>query len=391
MKKQRLRRRGLQSSSGQEPNIQVAPHAEEVEVSLFGPSYGECIVIHAGRGEWFVVDSCTVPGTGQSRALAYLHSIGVDIAASVKVIVVTHWDDDHIRGISELIRRAINSKIVVSGAVFSEEFITLIKLRDNFDFGVSAGVAEFTKVINVLLDQNRELSFAYEQQTLWNRRDSGHETASLVALAPSSATVIDGHLSVAHLLHQQSELSLSLPETDRNHRSVVLWLKVGNAVALLGSDLMQVDDNSRGWSAILSSAVSREKGQVFKVPHHGSETSHNERIWRDLLISRPPAMIAPWRRGSNALPTYEDVTKIQTFTDRLYVTAVPQNKKKRRNSEVDEMIAAQTPKIRLLDEYPGHIRLRADPSEEIPRWSVALFGGAKLIENRMARAFPRRN
>ena len=34
------------------------PTAQEIEVSTFGPGFGESIVVHAGNNEWVIVDLC---------------------------------------------------------------------------------------------------------------------------------------------------------------------------------------------------------------------------------------------------------------------------------------------------------------------------------------------
>src|SRR5438067_455186 len=34
------------------------PDSSELELSVFGPGRGECLVVHLGAGEWMVVDSC---------------------------------------------------------------------------------------------------------------------------------------------------------------------------------------------------------------------------------------------------------------------------------------------------------------------------------------------
>jgi len=39
----------------------VAPAADEIEVTLFGPGYGEAIAVHLGEGAWLLVDSCIDP------------------------------------------------------------------------------------------------------------------------------------------------------------------------------------------------------------------------------------------------------------------------------------------------------------------------------------------
>jgi len=35
---------------------QVRP--DELEVSVFGPGYGESLAIHLGLGSWIIIDSC---------------------------------------------------------------------------------------------------------------------------------------------------------------------------------------------------------------------------------------------------------------------------------------------------------------------------------------------
>ena len=54
----------------------------EIEVSLFGPGYGECLVLHLGDNtEIYIVDSCIHPhNRRQPVALAYLHHMHIDPA-----------------------------------------------------------------------------------------------------------------------------------------------------------------------------------------------------------------------------------------------------------------------------------------------------------------------
>jgi hypothetical protein len=361
-----------------------APKADEVEISLFGPSYGECVVVHAGDGIWFVIDSCIIPGTGKSRPIEYFKSIGIDPSHAVKKIVATHWDGDHIGGLSQLLEVAKQSDFVVSGAVFCREFLTLIRLYDNSQFVSGPSVKEYAKILEILSKRGKQPLLAQQQMTIWNRNVGDQEVACLISLAPSSAEVINGHKNIAKMLkHGQ------LAETNRNERSVVLWLKVENAIVLLGGDLEEVNDKDRGWSAIILSDVKRPKAQLFKVPHHGSSTSHNQQIWSDLLVAHPPAIIAPWRKGNNALPTSADIERIQQMTDHLYVTTIPQNKQNSRPNEIQRMIHATVKNIRKVDESLGHIRLRTKFQKINPVWEVALFNGARKVEGKMAKAFPK--
>src|SRR5690349_21443663 len=84
--------------------VGAKPAANELEISVMGPGFGECIVCHIGANEWFVIDSCVEPRQRQPAALHYFSAIGVDPATAVKVVVATHWDQDHVRGLGELLR-----------------------------------------------------------------------------------------------------------------------------------------------------------------------------------------------------------------------------------------------------------------------------------------------
>ncbi len=80
-----------------------ASHIAEVSLIGTGGGYGESSVIHVGNNEWIVIDSCINPNTFQCLPLEYLRKIGVDVKTQVKSIVCTHWHNDHIQGMSQLV------------------------------------------------------------------------------------------------------------------------------------------------------------------------------------------------------------------------------------------------------------------------------------------------
>ena len=52
------------------PDIKVDPPSpDELEISLFGPGRGECVVVHLGNNDWLVVDSCLDNTSSQPVAL----------------------------------------------------------------------------------------------------------------------------------------------------------------------------------------------------------------------------------------------------------------------------------------------------------------------------------
>src|SRR6266496_6305280 len=103
------------------------PEDSIAEVTLIGTGggYGESIVVHIGHNNWIVVDSCIDPVTKDSLPLKYLESIGVNPEISVKMIVCTHWHDDHILGISQLLKSSKNAMFCMARPNDLKKFLNL--------------------------------------------------------------------------------------------------------------------------------------------------------------------------------------------------------------------------------------------------------------------------
>ena len=103
--------------------ITVPPQCDQIEVSLFGPGYGECVLLHIGDGNWVIVDSC-FDKHREPAALAYLRGLDSDPAESVRLIVATHWHDDHIRGMGELVEVCKNAVFCCASVLGKRELPT---------------------------------------------------------------------------------------------------------------------------------------------------------------------------------------------------------------------------------------------------------------------------
>ena len=367
-------------------NRATPPACDCLEISFFGPSYGECVLIHVGNGHWVIVDSCVSTSTGEPQALEYLNEIGADLSL-IRAIVATHWDDDHVRGLARCMVNAPNADFVISGAFASEDFTTILRVFDRNPIGVSTGLKEIIDALECMRERGKHPILAVANKPLLPADHATDPSVEIVALSPSDATIIDGHLNIGKLLQNVVKNRIRMPESHRNDRSVVLWLRMGKAFALLGSDLEEVGDEQRGWSAIVLSGSNRQKASAFKIPHHGSKTSHHDAIWTELLETNPPSVITPWKKGFRALPTRQDIERFQKLTDRLYVTTIPQNKRGTRTPEVEQMIRNTALELRQVDLTGGQVRLRADTKTNPTQWSVELFNGARKIEGQMSKAF----
>ena len=97
------------------------PRDDEFELTLLGPGYGESIVMHIGEGAWVLVDSC---GRADApAALDYLETLGIDPAKAVKLIVASHWHDDHICGIAHMARACSTATFCCASVLCAEEFL----------------------------------------------------------------------------------------------------------------------------------------------------------------------------------------------------------------------------------------------------------------------------
>jgi metal-dependent hydrolase (beta-lactamase superfamily II) len=134
-------------------------------------------------------------------ALAYLRRLGVDASKSVKRIVATHWHNDHVRGLSQIVAECQSAKFICSQAIWSEEFIALTELWKGQPSGTSP-VTEFTSIIETISRSpamlkgsqgESPLGFAIANRLLWRRVAPGKAemdtSAELRSLSPSDAAV----------------------------------------------------------------------------------------------------------------------------------------------------------------------------------------------------------
>lgn len=358
-----------------------APLPGEVEVCLFGPGKGECVLIHIGNSEWIVVDSC-VDDLRQPAALAYLDSLGVD-RENIRLIVASHWHDDHVGGLADLVRGASEARLVCSSALEPDEFLHLVSAADLRPMvRATSGVHEFRRVLDCLADRRTPPGYAAVDRVLYRRPQGIDITAcEVVSLAPSDASAHEALQNLRQLLEAQSETQRrAVPRPRRNPAAVVLWLTVGTIHILLGSDLEVDSDSSKGWTAVLG-AITRpnEVANFFKVAHHGSANAHDDRVWIEMLEPDVHAALTPYLSGSTPIPRPTDIERLLALTPNAWITRLPGTPRVKRDWRVDRMANDATRWIRAAEpQNAGVIRLRrlADGSDA---WRVHASGSAQRL------------
>ncbi len=358
------------------------PKLDELELSLFGPGFGECVVVHLGAGKWMIVDSCLDRTIKRPVALRYLEQLGANVATDVSRIVVTHWHDDHIQGVAAIVREAREAKFVCSGALQKEEFFVLLNaVREGGKLvGHSSGTSEFSEILDILNDRFGRKSphhWASEGTVLFEEADTGVEVRSL---SPSAETIAHATTTLANLLPKHGSLIRRVPESSPNDLSVVLRIRAPKVSLLLGGDLETGVSPHRGWRAVVTSSAHPDLKSIgFKVSHHGSHNGDLPDIWTQLLHSPPFALLTPYGRGRKPLPAPGDVSRMAANTRNLFSTAWPPTlKPKFRDKGVKRTVDEVLSNARTTRAKPGHLRLRV-PLSGGSNPSLELFDGATRL------------
>lgn len=361
------------------------PGPDELEVSVFGPGYGECVLIHVGQNVWLVIDSCIDPKTNRSAALSYLESIGVD-PASIDLVVASHWHADHVRGLHELYTAATAAKFCCSSALTGVEFSALATITLQSADKIPIGPEELHKCLITLRKRTKRTGkghhrWAITDRILWRSGSTSPLNVKLTALSPSDAMLtrtlqmLTNYMVAVKKGYSGSRLIAGCP----NDVAVALLLEVSGRRILLGSDLEQEKKVTVGWSAVMvSEAVKEIKCGTFKVAHHGSDSGHNDQVWDELLEPNPLALLTPFRYGKLRLPTKTNRERILSRTNRAFISADPEASKKvpKKATKVQAFIDGTVRNRRLATGDMGHIRWRAPLADPTDPGRIDLFDGA---------------
>lgn len=351
------------------------PGPAEFEVSLFGPGVGESVVVHLGAGKWMVVDSCLDRSTSRPVALDYIACLGFDPATAVTRVVVTHWHDDHTRGLAEILRNAPAARLCCSAALRTDEFKTVLEASRAAHVAPS-GVDGLRMALDVLRERSTLADHKVGPQ--WVLADmviySG-PGAVVTALSPSSTTFTMSLHEFSALLPTERQPKRRLVVHTANEVAVALHVQMGPTSAILGADLERGRDGHTGWRGIVSNHNGRDRAGVFKVPHHGSSDAHEDDVWTQLLLPEPCALVTPY--AVSGLPRQSDLTRLGQKTPHLHCAASSRGKRSKLPRSIRRLVDRVATDIRDIEGAMGQVRVRAHQSA--PDVRVEHFGAAFAV------------
>lgn len=358
------------------PN-RTPPQADDIEISVFGPSYGEAIVAKVSESEWIAVDSCKNEETGVSKPLEYLRSINVDVERDLKVVIASYWHRDHIGGMSQLVEAAKSAEFVCPLSFRNKEFMTYAEM-----FGVGNGnpivqrSSELIRTLKVLKDRGVKPIFVGQDRRLFKSSNG----TTVYTMSPGDDQVAQFIADIGgKMIAMKGGQNPS--DSDPNHTAIVLMLNFPGRRVLLGADLEE--QHVRGWSTIIaSSKVERDSIQLFKIPHHGSLNAHHQGFWTDHISAECLAVLTPFASGENPPPTADDVKRILAHTPQAFSAAratslAPAKEQKAHENQMEDDGVSNR---RRKEPKMGHVRFRTkfDPKHA---WTVQKFGNAVELKD----------
>lgn len=346
----------------------ASPAADEAEIVLFGPGYGEAICVHVGNRQWLVVDSCINSDCNLPASLHYLNELGVH-PSEVKAVVASHWHDDHVCGLATLSAAYPDAEFFLSSVFDTVEAKAFLAAYGGEIAPQARGARELYRIAS-----KREKIIFTQHRVLVLEAVVGGRTVRALALSPGPAAQAQALAHFAsHLPESTGKAIMYAPELRPNLEAIVLHIDFGEDAVLLGSDLE--NSGNMGWAEIVGDKIcgTRYRAALYKVAHHGSRTGDLPEIWTQLLSHKPTAVLTPFNNGSVHLPTPDDKSRINENAGSAYITSTASRRPKL-PAHIEKRMSSICSGLSRVNADFGAIRLRKKLGAQT--WNVEFFGRA---------------
>ena len=246
----------------------------ELKVTMLDVGQGECVGIETREHHVYLVDagSTSKKKTGQYQIIPWLKYIGT---RSVEGIFITHWDEDHISAVGELLEWSKSSRVKIRRI-----FLPDVALKD--------------EVLETLLQQIEEANVSVEYLS-------------------AGEHMTDGALQIS-CLHPYAK---KVPE-DRNDASLVLRLSQGDFQMLLTGDL---EKSGEDWLVEQARPATQNplRCTILDAGHHGASNATGEAL---LDLAQPGVvLISCGKNNRYGHPAPETLQRLEERGIRWYSTA----------------------------------------------------------------------
>jgi hypothetical protein len=295
-----------------------------IKIVVFGPGYGESIIINIPGVGWGVIDSCLkkVHNENVNPALKYLKENQV---SSIAFLILSHPHEDHYAGLDQIIDEYIGhiDRICFYNGDGMREYREYLIRKDILE---SPGLRAFSRLFKKIEEAQKkgtQLIRIAERTEILSRKISEGNSVAIFGLSPSAESVETyKQLLFEAIPKNEGDVFNSLTDKQHNLISAAIWVSAGNIRLILGSDVEIGDDDRTGWKGIVSNIDCPDLSVRFiKVSHHGSSNAFFKPAWeKHCKETKPIAVITPYNRLADPLPRKNDIEIIAQHTDVIYIT-----------------------------------------------------------------------
>lgn len=283
---------------------QLQLRADDLNVFVIGPGYGESIVIDLPGPGWLVIDGAGRRGEFPVHELLEAH-LQADF---VDAMLLTHPHRDHYLGMRELIDHpTLGPRIRRIGCVKA-------LVEDDRDTRAASPIVD-TGAARTLLE--RIVSF-------W----AVDRSRRCIELVSGPLALQSNRVQARILGPTQVEVDAFLHPAGRRSRlrqhandiSVVLELRYGDGRFLFTGDLSQPR-----WDALLEREPGLNEHELLKLPHHGSRGAHAHALLRPREHGPRTWVLTPFNRGGQVSrpPTQSGMRHLLEHESPLHLTSFP--------------------------------------------------------------------
>lgn len=151
-----------------------------------------------------------------------------------------------------------------------------------------------------------------------------------------------------------------------NDHSVVLEAIGDKFNSIYLADLEIQDPMGLGY--VLSKASkANTKYNIFKVPHHGSKTSFDSNLWKDVLavpFNDQILNLTCWKKGSNFLPQEDIIKKMLLISDNIFCTGIPKEETVKIKNKTKKYYSNINLKFTVYAQKYGNITIQQDKATQ---------------------------
>ncbi len=312
-------------------DLLTLPKLNELEICVFGPGYGESVVLHIPRVGWGVIDSCVarIEETIAVLPFEYLSELLTPQYPKLAFVILTHPHEDHYKGLEKLLKDYPGGieRVCRYAGDGIRELKTYITRQRKASRDVLPGLSEVFRAMETATESGAQLRRLNEMTIVFEKERvevEGYGTTDIrmIALSPSAESIqkyVEILLQAVPLIGKPVK-----PLKDKYHNliSVALHLKIGALQVVIGSDLEKGSDCKTGWDCVVHNRDCPDLwGNLVKISHHGSEDGFNSLAWKaHTSKGKPIAILTPFCRGNVILPKDGNLENFRELCQKVGIT-----------------------------------------------------------------------